>query len=81
MSQKSLTSFLFDMDGTLVDSAAGLAGAVNDVRASFGFPPLPAADFREAASEGSAALLRVKELRDTWKESWLPAACLVSREE
>ena len=48
MSQKSLTSFLFDMDGTLVDSAAGLAGAVNDVRASFGFPPLPAADFREA---------------------------------
>ena len=59
MSQKSLTSFLFDMDGTLVDSAAGLAGAVNDVRASFGFPPLPAADFREAASEGSASLLRV----------------------
>ena len=32
---------LFDLDGTLVDSAPDLAGAANDLRADHGLPPLP----------------------------------------
>ena len=32
---------LFDLDGTLIDSAPDLAGAANDLRAAHGLPPLP----------------------------------------
>ncbi|MCI5850408.1 MAG: HAD-IA family hydrolase [Sutterellaceae bacterium] len=54
-----LSAVLFDMDGTLVDSAGDLAAAVNDLRVLRGLPPLPAARFRAAASVGSSALLQV----------------------
>ena len=41
---------LFDLDGTLVDSAPDLAGAANELRAAHGLPPLALAqlllDFR-----------------------------------
>ena len=48
---------LFDLDGTLADSAADLAGALNRVRADRGLPPVPAAELRAHASAGARGLL------------------------
>ncbi|MEO7245884.1 MAG: HAD-IA family hydrolase [Rubrivivax sp.] len=39
-------ALLFDLDGTLVDSAPDLAGAANDLRADLGLPALPLAVLR-----------------------------------
>lgn len=48
---------LFDLDGTLVDSAADLAAAVNDVRGSLALAPIPVAQVRGAISVGARAIL------------------------
>ncbi len=48
---------LFDLDGTLVDSTADLAAAVNHARAAAGFPPLPVAAIRAMIGDGMPALL------------------------
>lgn len=50
---------LFDLDGTLIDTAPDLAGAANAVRAELDLPPLPLAQYRPAASGGARGLLRV----------------------
>ena len=50
---------LFDLDGTLVDTAPDLGHAADCVRAEVGLPPLPAADYRPVASAGARGLLRV----------------------
>ena len=52
-----VTAVLFDLDGTLADSAGDLALALNQIRASRGLPPLPAADLRPYASSGARGLL------------------------
>jgi 2-phosphoglycolate phosphatase len=48
---------LFDLDGTLADSAGDLAGALNRVRADRGLPPVAAAQLRAHASAGARGLL------------------------
>jgi 2-phosphoglycolate phosphatase len=48
---------LFDLDGTLADTAGDLAGALNRVRADHGRPPLPVAALRSHASAGARGLL------------------------
>jgi len=48
---------LFDLDGTLIDSRADLACAVNLVRNDFGLLPLPEADVVAAIGEGVRVLL------------------------
>lgn len=48
---------LFDLDGTLVDSAPDLAGAVNDLRALHGQPPLPYEALRPLAGAGARGML------------------------
>jgi N-acetyl-D-muramate 6-phosphate phosphatase len=48
---------LFDLDGTLADTAGDLAAAVNRVRADRSLPPLPAAALRGYASHGARGLL------------------------
>jgi phosphoglycolate phosphatase len=48
---------LFDLDGTLVDSAPDLAGAANDIRALRGLPPLPYADLRPMVGAGARGML------------------------
>lgn len=48
---------LFDLDGTLVDSAPDLAGAVNDLRALHGLPPLPYAELRPLAGAGARGMV------------------------
>ena len=51
------TAVLFDLDGTLVDSAPDLAGTVNDMRLERGLPPLPYADLRPHAGSGARGML------------------------
>jgi len=48
---------LFDLDGTLADTAADLAGALNRVRKDRDLPPLPLAALRPHASDGTRGML------------------------
>lgn len=48
---------LFDLDGTLVDTAPDLGHAANLVREGLGLPPLPLRDYRPVASAGARGLL------------------------
>ena len=49
---------LFDLDGTLVDTAPDLADALNRTRANHDLPPLPFEAIRPTVSLGAAAMLR-----------------------
>lgn len=50
---------LFDLDGTLADTAPDLVFALNAVRAEDGLPPLPFEEVRPHVSNGSRTLIRV----------------------
>ena len=52
-----VTAVLFDLDGTLADSAGDLAGAVNRIRAERGLDPVSVATVRPHASAGARGLL------------------------
>jgi 2-phosphoglycolate phosphatase len=54
-----IKAVLFDLDGTLADTAADLAYALNRVRGARGMPPLPLATTRPYASHGARGLLGV----------------------
>ena len=47
---------LFDLDGTLLDSAPDMAATVNRMRASRGVPPMPLAELRPHVSKGARAM-------------------------
>ena len=49
---------LFDLDGTLVDTAPDLADALNRTRANHDLPPLPFEAIRPTVSLGGAAMIR-----------------------
>ncbi len=51
-------AIFFDFDGTLVDSAPDLAGAVNDMRLADGLPALPYETLRPYATYGARSLLK-----------------------
>jgi N-acetyl-D-muramate 6-phosphate phosphatase len=48
---------LFDLDGTLVDSAPDLAGAANALRADHGLPPLPYEQLRPLVGTGARGMV------------------------
>lgn len=48
---------LFDLDGTLVDSAPDLAGAANDLRAAHGLAALPVAQLRPLVGTGARGMV------------------------
>ncbi len=48
---------VFDLDGTLIDSAADLAAGVNAMLAGFGCAPLPLAEVRQMIGDGVAMLV------------------------
>ncbi len=48
---------LFDLDGTLIDTAPDLGTAANHVREHAGLPPLPLIGYRPVASAGARGLL------------------------
>ena len=52
------SAVLFDFDGTLVDSAPDLAGAMNDLRGELGLPELPYETLRPYATYGARSLLK-----------------------
>jgi phosphoglycolate phosphatase len=50
---------LFDLDGTLADTAPDLAGALNRLRATHGLGPMPLEELRPFASAGARGLVHV----------------------
>lgn len=54
-----VVAVLFDLDGTLIDSAPDLAGAGNDLRAARGLAPLPYALFRPMVGAGARGMLKI----------------------
>ena len=48
---------VFDLDGTLIDSASDIAAAVNRMRTSFGFPELPIPDIVAMTGNGVVSLV------------------------
>ncbi len=50
---------LFDLDGTLIDSAADLGRAADDMRTARGLPSLPISDYRASAGSGARGMLGV----------------------
>ena len=78
-----MKAVLFDLDGTLIDSAPQLVGALNQLRQQYDLPPIPFLVGRPYASHGAAGLLkagfnmekndplfdaRVQEFLDIYKE-------------
>lgn len=78
-----MKAVLFDLDGTLIDSAPQLVGALNELRQKYDLPPIPFLKGRPFASHGAAGLLkagfdmdkndplfnaRIEEFLDIYKE-------------
>ncbi|MCC6380356.1 MAG: HAD-IA family hydrolase [Burkholderiales bacterium] len=57
MTRLDVDAVLFDLDGTLADTAGDLAGALNRLRADRGLPPVPVDALRTHASSGARGLL------------------------
>lgn len=71
---KAPAAVLFDLDGTLVDSAPDLAAAANRVLADHGRPPVDYARLRAVVSKGGRAMLAVSfpDLDPDQREALLP---------
>ena len=54
-----IRAVLFDLDGTLVDSASDLGAAADHMRVARGLPPLPRAHYRPRAGSGARGMLAV----------------------
>lgn len=55
----SLRGLLFDLDGTLADTAPDLVGVLNRLLADAGRPPVPFAIARNVVSHGAVGLIRL----------------------
>jgi len=56
--RRRIEAVLFDLDGTLLDSAPDLVGSLNWVRETEGLPPLPVPEMSRYVSRGAIGLLR-----------------------
>ncbi len=67
---RSPKAVLFDLDGTLADTAPDLIGALGGLRAELGLPAIDPAPLRPVASRGAPAILAagLPELTDTERE-------------
>jgi N-acetyl-D-muramate 6-phosphate phosphatase len=81
---------LFDLDGTLVDTAEDLANAVNRCRTARGLTPIPPSDLRPWTSHGARGLIRCafgiepsdqgyEALRTEFLDYYAQAVCVESR--
>jgi phosphoglycolate phosphatase len=57
VARPAVEAVLFDLDGTLVDSAPDLAGAVNELRTARGLEPMPHALLRPMVGSGARGML------------------------
>ena len=66
---------LFDLDGTLLDSAPDMLAAINAMRAERGVPPMSLADLRPQVSKGARAMLAAgfPHIDAAEREIWVPA--------
>ena len=58
-SSSAIASVLFDLDGTLLDTADDLGAALNYVLNHYGKMPVAAKDYRPIASDGALGLLNL----------------------
>lgn len=56
---QGITAVLFDLDGTLIDSAPDLGAAADQMRVARGLPSLPLAVYRPMAGAGARGMLDV----------------------
>ncbi|GHA73668.1 phosphoglycolate phosphatase [Cognatilysobacter bugurensis] len=65
---------LFDLDGTLLDSAPDMLAAVNAMRARRGRGPMPLDTLRPHVSKGSRAMVAVAfaDVDPVERETWIP---------
>jgi len=56
---KNIDAVLFDLDGTLIDSAPDLGAAADKMRTDRGLPSLPFADYRPMAGAGARGMIGV----------------------
>jgi phosphoglycolate phosphatase len=82
-----IDAVLFDLDGTLVDTAPDLAAALNRVRAGRGLAPMPLERLRPFASHGTRGLIGAgmgvtpeepayEALRDAFLAQYASALCV-----
>ena len=55
--QRPIQAVLFDLDGTLIDSAPDLGAAADKMRIDRGLPSLPLAHYRPLAGAGARRLI------------------------
>ena len=74
-SVKFPTAVLFDLDGTLLDSAPDMLAAINAMRAKRGEAAMPLADLRPQVSKGARAMLAAgfPQVDAAQREAWVPA--------
>jgi phosphoglycolate phosphatase len=86
---RALGAILFDLDGTLADTAPDLSAALNRVRSDRGLEPLPHEQLRPYASHGARGLLGAgmsvapgepfyEELRDAFLSHYEAGLCVKS---
>jgi N-acetyl-D-muramate 6-phosphate phosphatase len=65
---------LFDLDGTLLDSAPDMVAAIDAMRASRGQPPMPLEQLRPHVSKGARAMVAAAfpDVSDEERERWIP---------
>lgn len=57
MSESTVLGLLFDLDGTLLDTAPDMLAVVNTLRARRDLAPVPMAGFRDQVSRGARAMI------------------------
>lgn len=74
---RTVRAMLFDLDGTLLDSAPDLVASLNRVRDSEGLPPLALGEMKRYASKGAIGLLKAgmppadAGTLETWRQRFL----------